>query len=241
MTTHCPPPASGAAAMQSNDVRTPPSRRRTHRCRRRCRRRRQRRASPAARERSARVVGDDRGHRSSWGSASWSCRRTARSPAALFQAMGLMLYTAQILLLCRLRCRVQEHHAVQPEGLRVHAARDALSCGSRAQARAHMKAKILYVEPDSAGRQAQKRRVADVTGRAGINALPDPAIVRFQLRHCGRGHRELTPARSRGSMPDSAAPSSVTTSPVPNRGSTPRRHNEVAVPMRHAEGARGEC
>lgn len=35
-------------------------------------------------------------------------------------------------------------------------------------------------------------------------------------------------------------PHSSTTSPVPFRGRAPRRHTEVAVPMRHAEGARGE-
>ena len=77
-------------------------------------------------------------------------QRTAKSLPHLFQAMGLMLYTAQLLVLFIFVAAFKDTTLFNP---RAFAA--ALMAGTltwiAAQARAHMKAKILYVEPEKTG------------------------------------------------------------------------------------------
>ncbi|MCX4743034.1 hypothetical protein [Streptomyces antibioticus] len=75
-------------------------------------------------------------------------QRTAKSLPHLFQAMGLMLYTAQILLLFIFMAAVKNTTLFNPRAFAF-----TLLAGTlvwiAAQTRAHMKAKILYVEPES--------------------------------------------------------------------------------------------
>ncbi|MGW3496112.1 hypothetical protein [Streptomyces sp. NPDC001020] len=75
-------------------------------------------------------------------------QRTAKSLPHLFQAMGLMLYVAQLLLLLIFAGIFKDTSLFNPKtfaaGLVV-----ATVVWMAAQARAHMKAKIFYVEPDS--------------------------------------------------------------------------------------------
>jgi ATP synthase protein I len=77
-------------------------------------------------------------------------QRTAKSLPHLFQAMGLMLYTAQLLLLFTFVAVFKQttlfNHRVFAGALVA-----ATLTWAAAQARAYMKAKILYVEPESAG------------------------------------------------------------------------------------------
>jgi ATP synthase protein I len=79
-------------------------------------------------------------------------QRTARSLPHLFQAMGLMLYMAQLLLLAIVLAAFKDttlFHA-RVFGFSLLAA---TLVWTAAQARAHMKAKILYVEPESPERK----------------------------------------------------------------------------------------
>ncbi|MCN9240126.1 hypothetical protein NGF19_04855 [Streptomyces sp. RY43-2] len=73
---------------------------------------------------------------------------TAKSLPHLFQAMGLMLYVAQLLLLLIFAGVFKDTSLFNPKtfaaGLVV-----ATVVWMAAQARAHMKAKIFYVDPDS--------------------------------------------------------------------------------------------
>ncbi|OIJ99747.1 hypothetical protein [Streptomyces colonosanans] len=73
---------------------------------------------------------------------------TAKSLPHLFQAMGLLLYVAQLLLLLIFVGVFKDTSLFNPKtfaaGLVV-----ATVVWMAAQARAHMKAKIFYVEPDS--------------------------------------------------------------------------------------------
>ncbi|MFE5918166.1 hypothetical protein [Streptomyces sp. NPDC056468] len=75
-------------------------------------------------------------------------QRTAKSLPHLFQAMGLMLYAAQILLLFVFLSVFKNTTLFNPRAFAI-----TLVVGTlvwiAAQTRAHMKAKILYVEPDS--------------------------------------------------------------------------------------------
>ncbi|MFE9019586.1 hypothetical protein ACFYNL_13570 [Streptomyces sp. NPDC007808] len=75
-------------------------------------------------------------------------QRIAKSLPHLFQAMGLMLYAAQILLLFVFLSVFKNTTLFNPRAFAI-----TLVVGTlvwiAAQARAHMKAKILYVEPDS--------------------------------------------------------------------------------------------
>ncbi|MFD1830142.1 MULTISPECIES: hypothetical protein [Streptomyces] len=72
----------------------------------------------------------------------------AKSYPALFQAMGLMLYLVQILLLAVVLAVFQDTTLFDTRafGLSLLAA---TLVWIASQARAHMKAKILYVEPES--------------------------------------------------------------------------------------------
>ncbi|MFD5145006.1 hypothetical protein [Streptomyces sp. NPDC058401] len=75
-------------------------------------------------------------------------QRTAKSLPHLFQAMGLMLYTVQILLLFVFLAVFKNTTLFNPRAFAITLVVATL-VWIAAQARAHMKAKILYVEPDS--------------------------------------------------------------------------------------------
>ena len=75
-------------------------------------------------------------------------QRTAKSLPHLFQAMGLMLYAAQILLLFIFLAAFKNTTLFNPRAFAFTLLGTTL-VWIAAQTRAHMKAKILYVEPDS--------------------------------------------------------------------------------------------
>ncbi|MFK0256806.1 hypothetical protein [Streptomyces sp. NPDC090445] len=75
-------------------------------------------------------------------------QRTAKSLPHLFQAMGLMLYTTQILLLLVFVAVFKNTTLFNPKAFAITLVATTL-VWIAAQTRAHMKAKILYVEPDS--------------------------------------------------------------------------------------------
>ncbi|MEU7552576.1 hypothetical protein AB0B01_09480 [Streptomyces sp. NPDC044571] len=77
-------------------------------------------------------------------------QRTAKSLPHLFQAMGLMLYTVQILLLFVFVAVFKNTTLFHPKAFAITLVATTL-VWIGAQTRAHMKAKILYVEPDSKG------------------------------------------------------------------------------------------
>ncbi|MFF4545223.1 hypothetical protein [Streptomyces sp. NPDC001435] len=74
-------------------------------------------------------------------------QRTARSLPHLFQAMGLMLYTAQLLLLFVFVAAFKNTTLFNPKAFAITLVVGTLTWIA-AQTRAHMKAKILYVEPE---------------------------------------------------------------------------------------------
>lgn len=80
-------------------------------------------------------------------------QRTAKSLPHLFQAMGLMLYTAQLLLLFIFMAAFRETTLFHPKAF-AFTLLAATIVWVTAQARGYMKAKILYVDPDST--QAEK-------------------------------------------------------------------------------------
>lgn len=75
-------------------------------------------------------------------------QRTAKSLPHLFQAMGLMLYTAQLLLLLAFLAAFKDTTLFNPKAFGFTLLVATLAWIA-AQARAYMKAKILYVEPES--------------------------------------------------------------------------------------------
>jgi ATP synthase protein I len=75
-------------------------------------------------------------------------QRTAKQLPHLFQAMGLMLYTTQILLLFVFMAAFKHTTLFNAKAFAFTLLASTL-VWIAAQARAHMKAKILYVEPDS--------------------------------------------------------------------------------------------
>ncbi|MCB5165158.1 DUF1129 domain-containing protein [Streptomyces bambusae] len=75
-------------------------------------------------------------------------QRTAKTLPQLFQAMGLMLYTAQLLLLFIFVAVFKDTTLFNPRAFAATLVATTL-VWMAAQARAHMKAKILYVDPDS--------------------------------------------------------------------------------------------
>ncbi|MER5292275.1 hypothetical protein ABT382_09330 [Streptomyces pharetrae] len=83
-------------------------------------------------------------------------QRTAKSLPHLFQAMGLMLYAAQILLLFIFLAAFKNTTLFNPRAFAITLIATTLVwIGS--QTVAHMKSKILYVEPDSsAGSKPEK-------------------------------------------------------------------------------------
>lgn len=168
-------------------------------------------------------------------------QRTAKSLPQLFQAMGLMLYTAQLLLLFIFMALFKNTTLFHPRAFAITLIVATVAWVS-AQARAHMKAKILYVEPESSTmRQGREDGVVGVRGRAGISTRTGPCYRPVSTAALRARASELTPVLTRGLKPESCRSHTCKTCPVPNRGPAPHRHNEVAVPMRHSEGARGEC
>ncbi|NKQ23765.1 hypothetical protein [Streptomyces galbus] len=77
-------------------------------------------------------------------------QRTAKSLPHLFQAMGLMLYAAQILLLFVFLAVFKNTTLFNPRAFALTLVAATLTWIA-AQTRAHMKAKILYVEPEKSG------------------------------------------------------------------------------------------
>ncbi|MEV5440261.1 hypothetical protein AB0K80_30280 [Streptomyces sp. NPDC052682] len=73
---------------------------------------------------------------------------TAKTLPQLFQAMGLMLYVAQLLLLMIFLALFKGTSLFNPRAFAFTLIAATL-VWMAAQARAHMKAKILYVEPDA--------------------------------------------------------------------------------------------
>ncbi|MGW6910299.1 MULTISPECIES: hypothetical protein [unclassified Streptomyces] len=82
-------------------------------------------------------------------------QRTAKSLPHLFQMMGLMLYAAQILLLFVFLSVFRDTTLFHPKAFAITLIATTLAWIG-AQTRAHMKAKILYVEPDSSGGKPEK-------------------------------------------------------------------------------------
>jgi ATP synthase protein I len=77
-------------------------------------------------------------------------QRTAKSHPQLFQMMGLMLYAAQLLLLVVFMAVFKNTTLFNPRAYAIVLVAATLTWIA-AQTRAHMKAKILYVEPDKTG------------------------------------------------------------------------------------------
>jgi ATP synthase protein I len=82
-------------------------------------------------------------------------QRTAKSLPHLFQMMGLMLYAAQILLLFVFLSAFKNTTLFNPKAFAITLIATTLAWIA-AQTRAHMKAKSLYVEPDSSGGKPEK-------------------------------------------------------------------------------------
>ncbi|MFG3307655.1 hypothetical protein [Streptomyces wuyuanensis] len=74
-------------------------------------------------------------------------QRTAKQFPQLFQAMGLMLYTTQLLVLFIFVAAFKDTTLFNPRTFAASIVASTLVWVA-AQARAHMKAKILYVEPE---------------------------------------------------------------------------------------------
>jgi ATP synthase protein I len=74
-------------------------------------------------------------------------QRTAKSYPQLFQMMGLMLYAAQLLLLIIFMALFKNTTLFNPRAFAIVLVVTTLAWIT-AQTRAHMKAKILYVEPE---------------------------------------------------------------------------------------------
>ncbi|MFD4605559.1 hypothetical protein ACFWPQ_47065 [Streptomyces sp. NPDC058464] len=81
-------------------------------------------------------------------------QRTAKSFPHLFQAMGLMLYTAQLLLLFVFVAAFKNTTLFNPRAFAVTLVACTLAWIA-AQARAHMTAKVLYVEPEKSEKSGQ--------------------------------------------------------------------------------------
>ena len=82
-------------------------------------------------------------------------QRTAKSLPHLFQAMGLLLYTTQILALAVVLIVFKNTTLFNTQVFALTLLGTTLVWVA-AQARAHSKAKILYVEPDSSAGDASK-------------------------------------------------------------------------------------
>ncbi|MFE7774523.1 hypothetical protein ACFU5O_11580 [Streptomyces sp. NPDC057445] len=83
-------------------------------------------------------------------------QRTAKSMPHLFQAMGLLLYTAQLLLLFMFMASFRDTTLFDPKAMAFTLLAATIVWVS-AQARAYMKAKILYVDPESSKAERPER------------------------------------------------------------------------------------
>lgn len=84
-------------------------------------------------------------------------QRTARSFPQLFQMMGLLLYAAQLLLLVVFVGLFKNTTLFNPRAFAVVLVVATLTW-IVAQARAHMKAKILYVDPDASSKDDKSQK-----------------------------------------------------------------------------------
>ncbi|MFF7382974.1 hypothetical protein [Streptomyces griseoluteus] len=84
-------------------------------------------------------------------------QRTARSFPQLFQMMGLLLYAAQLLLLVVFVGLFKNTTLFNPRAFAVVLVVATLTWIA-AQARAHMKAKILYVDPEASSREDKSQK-----------------------------------------------------------------------------------
>ncbi|MEW2317644.1 hypothetical protein [Streptomyces bauhiniae] len=84
-------------------------------------------------------------------------QRTARSFPQLFQMMGLLLYAAQLLLLVVFVGLFKNTTLFNPRAFAVVLVVTTLTWIA-AQARAHMKAKILYVDPDASSKDDKSQK-----------------------------------------------------------------------------------
>ncbi|MEU6813564.1 hypothetical protein [Streptomyces sp. NPDC046860] len=84
-------------------------------------------------------------------------QRTARSFPQLFQMMGLLLYAAQLLLLVIFVGLFKNTTLFNPRAFAVVLVVATLTWIA-AQARAHMKAKILYVDPDASSKEDKSQK-----------------------------------------------------------------------------------
>lgn len=84
-------------------------------------------------------------------------QRTAKSFPQLFQMMGLMLYAAQLLLLVIFVALFKNTTLFNPRAFAITLVVATLAWIA-AQTRAHMKAKILYVDPNASSRATSPRR-----------------------------------------------------------------------------------
>jgi ATP synthase protein I len=87
-------------------------------------------------------------------------QRVAKSLPHLFQAMGLMLYSVQILLMFTFVAVFKDTSLFHPKTFAITLVAATLVWVA-AQARAQMKAKILYVDPESTENEKQQK-----TGRS---------------------------------------------------------------------------
>lgn len=83
-------------------------------------------------------------------------QRTAKQYPQLFQAMGLLLYTAQLLLIFVLMAVLKDTTLFNSKAFAISLVA-ATVVWIAAQARAYLKAKILYVEPDSSAAAQGKK------------------------------------------------------------------------------------
>ncbi|MFF9374655.1 hypothetical protein ACF1BB_08960 [Streptomyces griseoluteus] len=84
-------------------------------------------------------------------------QRTARSFPQLFQMMGLLLYAAQLLLLVVFVGLFKNTTLFNPRAFAVVLVVATLTWIA-AQARAHMKAKILYVDPGASSKEEKSQK-----------------------------------------------------------------------------------
>ncbi|MER8027725.1 hypothetical protein ABTZ78_01930 [Streptomyces bauhiniae] len=84
-------------------------------------------------------------------------QRTARSFPQLFQMMGLLLYAAQLLLLVVFVGLFKNTTLFNPRAFAVVLVVATLTWIA-AQARAHMRAKILYVDPDASSKDDKSQK-----------------------------------------------------------------------------------
>ncbi|CAM5536805.1 hypothetical protein STENM223S_02967 [Streptomyces tendae] len=143
-------------------------------------------------------------------------QRTAKSLPHLFQAMGLLLYATQILLLFVFLAVFKNTTLFHPKAFAITLVAGTLAWIA-AQTRAHMEVKDLRRTRVDEGHEVREIGALVVTGRAGIKRHAQPCYRPVPTAASRARASQLTPAQSRGEMPPSR-PHIRYTSPVPNRG-----------------------